>query len=114
MFKNIGKKIKLLAQIVTWIQIVIYFVLAMALLDDMPLLGLAILIIGIGLAWLSSFLLYGFGQLIDNTDKLVKLTINPENLEHVYIDENTLSELKKWREAGLITEEEYQQKIKEI
>lgn len=116
MFKNIGKKIKILAQVITWINILAFFVLGMALMDLSELAGFLVMIIGVIVSWLSSFLLYGFGQLIDNSDKLVRCQAlslqSPASI--INVDAEKLAELQKWRESGLITEEEYQQMVNNL
>lgn len=74
MFDNIGRKIKALAQVVCWIGIVcsvIYGVVLMTTDEDLVMVGFMVLVMGSVLAWVSSFALYGFGQLIENTDKIV-------------------------------------------
>lgn len=86
-------------------------------------------------AWASAFLIYGFGQLIDNSDKLVansnklvreiektnngynEQVVNSQNITEQSVaspnatDENESmteeEEFRKWRDEGLITEEEY-------
>ena len=75
MFGNIGGKIKALAQVITWIGIigsVIGGISVIAISEYLMLTGLLIMIIGSLISWVSSFVLYGFGHLIENTDKLVK------------------------------------------
>ncbi len=77
MFDNIGGKIKTLAQVVTWIGIIGSVIGGMSMMsinDDLIFLGLLIMIIGSLVSWVSSFVLYGFGQLIEYTDKLVELS----------------------------------------
>ena len=75
MYNYIGKKIKGLAKfffiLATIIDIIVGIVL-IAIDDYLIAVGLPIMLIGPVLAWISSWLLYGFGQLIDNSDKLVK------------------------------------------
>ena len=88
MFKNIGKKIKGLAVVLCILGILIavvigllFIVIAVGLLGNQlfPTLskgvkiGLGIISIVVGFlgSWIGSFVLYGLGQLIDNTDKLV-------------------------------------------
>ncbi len=74
MFDNIGGKIKALAQVVCWIGIIFSFIGGIAvMLSDVDLFFLSFVIIVVGAisSWVSSFVLYGFGQLIDNTDELV-------------------------------------------
>ena len=71
MFDNIGKKIKMLARIGTWIGIVssvICFIVFVSIDDDLFLIGLCVALLGPLLSWISSFVLYGFGQLVENSD----------------------------------------------
>lgn len=73
MFNNIGGKIKGLAQVICWIGIVAFAILGIRLIsedDDLVVLGFVIMVIGGVMSWVSSFVLYGFGQLIENTEPL--------------------------------------------
>ena len=75
MFENIGKKIKGVAEVVTWLGIGLSFILGFSVMlsdDGAFFLGLLIIIGGSLAAWLSSLTLYGFGQLIENSDVLVE------------------------------------------
>ena len=75
MFSNIGSKIKNLAQVVTWIGIIACVVWGLVLMvtdEELIFVGLMIALLGSLISWVSSFVLYGFGQLIENTDKLVE------------------------------------------
>ena len=77
MFDNIGGKIKTLAQVVTWIGIiasVISGIVLMSIAEEMIFVGLMVMIFGALMSWVSSFVLYGFGQLVENSDKLVKMS----------------------------------------
>lgn len=77
MYGNIAAKIKFLAQAVAWIGIIgsiIGGVSVISIDEDLILTGFLIAVIGALISWVSSFVLYGYGQLIDNTDKLVELT----------------------------------------
>ena len=82
MFKNIGRKIKGLAIVLCWICIVASIIFGIIILVGAGNLrisrqkGITILS-GIGVAlggslisWVGSFFLYGFGQLVENSDKL--------------------------------------------
>ena len=72
MFKNIGGKIKTLAIAITSAGILVSIFLGFVLSDkDNLKLGILIAIVGSLISWISSFLLYGFGQLIDNSDIIV-------------------------------------------
>ena len=76
MFDNIGGKIKTLAQVITWIGILASIISGIAIMtidDEMIFVGLMVMIFGALSSWVSSFVLYGFGQLVENSDKLVKM-----------------------------------------
>ena len=87
MFKNIGGKIKGLAKFLFWLMVIISIIGGVAILamsianmGDEPLtivygmLGcVACILIGILLAWLQNFLLYGLGELIDSNSKMLKI-----------------------------------------
>ena len=81
MFNNIGAKIKGLAKFICWAGIVICVITGIIMLvqakdaysgvrPTLILIGLAIMIIGSLLSWIGSFLLYGFGELVDNSSKI--------------------------------------------
>ncbi len=80
MFDNIGEKIKVLAKVLFWIGVLGSFVLAFYYLYMFSGYGGAAIIIfavtafaGGLISWISTIFLYGFGQLVENSDKLVKL-----------------------------------------
>lgn len=86
MFKNPGQKLKLLAKIVFYVLLFLPLVIGIVLivsglLDGVggygvtfPAVLFGILLLGIGLlnAWLSSILLYAFGELIEYTRAIKK------------------------------------------
>jgi len=127
MYDNVGAKIKGLAKYVAWIficiSILIGFILV-ALGEDVAFVGVLVMVVGPVLAWLSSLGLYGFGQLIENTDKLVVLQggVNDISIfgekgfqiEKVKEAQERVDRLKKWREEGWISEEEYNAKLAEM
>lgn len=152
MYNNIGGKIKMLARVLAWIGIIACFIIGIVLIsndEDTVFIGFLTMILGSLVSWVSSFVLYGFGELVENSDILVsnKNKINGSSDErndfqnHFYEKAashkwrcpqcgNMISEsicpicnnktnqntevLKKWREQGLITEEEYQSKKSEM
>lgn len=74
MFNNIGGKIKSLASFVCWLGIiatVIGGIILMLTDEDLILIGLLVMIAGSIGSWVGSFLLYGFGQLVHNSDILI-------------------------------------------
>lgn len=81
MFKNIGGKIKGLASVIAWLGIIVSVVtgvIYMATAFDGVGIGFLILVLGSLVSWISSWLLYGFGELIENTSKIAK-NITPNN-----------------------------------
>ena len=81
MFNNIGRKIKTLAKVITGIGITasIIYGAVVVRLSNSPIFiiqGLLTMIVGSLISWLSSVTLYGFGQLIENTDILVSIHRN--------------------------------------
>ncbi len=87
MFKNISGKIKTLAQTICWIGIIISVIVGLyifittiiksnnaAIIVTGSLTGILYLIIGPILSWVGSFLMYGFGELIEKTCKIAQNT----------------------------------------
>lgn len=77
MFNNIGKKIKTYSEIVAYIGIsasIISGLVICAKSGTVPNLlhGLAVAVIGSLSCWIGSLFLYGFGQLVENSDILVE------------------------------------------
>lgn len=70
MFKNIGSKIKSLAEIICWIGIVISVLIGIAWMENSIIGGILIAIIGSGISWIGSFFAYGFGELIEKTSEI--------------------------------------------
>lgn len=67
MFDNIGGKIKVVAQVVCWIGIITSVISGIVTFEESVLLGFLIMIVGSFISWISSFTLYGFGELIEAT-----------------------------------------------
>ena len=119
MFDNIGGKIKTLAQVVCWIGIIASFLIGIILIkqdEDTALIGLLVLILGSLFSWIGSFMTYGFGQLIENSDILVaeKKGNKVETTRPIETVNDKIDTLNKWKEQGLITEEEYNQKMENL
>ena len=86
MFNNIGGKIKALASIFTWIGIIISLIIGLLFIfadSHVVVIGILIIIIGSLMSWISSWLLYGFGDLIENSS-IIARKLSPEDFE----DEN--------------------------
>ena len=92
MFDNIGGKIKGLAKIICWIGIIACVITGIALISDASkgdryyrytdggevFAGILVMILGSVLSWVGSFVLYGFGELVENSAKLVS-QIKPDD-----------------------------------
>ena len=82
MFNNIGEKIKDLAKAIEWIGILASCAWGIFIIcyDVNNLVGgVAIMAIGSLLSYLSTLTLYGFGQLIENSNILVKQAVIANN-----------------------------------
>ena len=68
MFSNIGGKIKTTAAICCWIIIIAAVIAGFRLMTTGGVIaGILIAAAGILLGWVSSFVLYGFGELVENS-----------------------------------------------
>lgn len=75
MFDNIGGKIKAVAKVVCWIGIIASIIIGFIMLvqdEDTAFAGILIMVLGSLGSWIGSFMTYGFGQLIENSDVLVQ------------------------------------------
>ena len=116
MYDNIGGKIKGLAKasfIVAAIAEVITGIALMATDEDLILYGFLVMVVGPIVAWVSSWLLYGFGELIDKASDIERNTRGGERRTETQARGNSerISKIEKLRAQGLITEEEYQKAI---
>jgi len=159
MFENIGSKIKAVAKVVCWIGIIASIIIGIVLIaqdEDMAFVGFLVMALGSLGSWIGSFMTYGFGQLVENSDILVKQgnknhpnapvhnTANQTVSEPTTVPAaqhqwrcdncgNMISEnvcpicgheskeisdkkatLIKWKEEGLITEEEFNSKMENL
>lgn len=75
MYHNVGNKIKVLAELVAALGMIGSVAVGLLLLPKTslhPWVGVAIIAAGCVIAWASSITLYGFGQLIENSDKIAE------------------------------------------
>ena len=163
MFDNIGGKIKTLAKVLCWVGIIFSVLIAIILFieakegsyrtEDLYMkLGCIYLIFGPLISWVSSFFMYGFGELIERTTEVALNTRHlrqaTRNNKDNSLNRNIISDSEdshKWRcekcgllinktpcpncgykekterektldkllAAGLITEAEYNEKMKD-
>ena len=81
MFDDIGGKIKGLATFICWVGIIVCVILGIVMIVNatggyrtdggMVVAGILIIVIGSLLSWVGSFVLYGFGELVENSTELV-------------------------------------------
>lgn len=88
MFDNIGGKIKAVAQVVTWLGIIASVIGGIAIMVSLESpMGVLVMVGGSLISWLSSLALYGFGQLIENTDIIAgrsRINNTPEYVAKVF------------------------------
>lgn len=116
MYDNIGGKIKGLAKAAFIIGSIADVIIGINFMSEyygeeaMVLIGLLIMIFGPLVALFSSWITYGFGELIDQTCAIARNTYGGERKSETQskIDYERISKLDKLRSQGLITEEEYE------
>ena len=119
MYNNIGKKIKGLA-LASFIVVSIISVLAglFMFIEDEDMAGIAMLVILVCplITWVSSWVLYGFGELVDKACDIERNTrgasspVAPSS-PVAQASTSAIDKLDDLRAKGLITEAEYQQAL---
>ena len=90
MFNHIGKKIKVFAKALFWMTVIIFVIGAIIVFSigtqNKPdstsifiIIGIIMIVLGIAIAWLNNFLLYGFGELIDSNQKILEILEKEKN-----------------------------------
>ncbi len=127
MFNNIGEKIKNLASFFAIIGIIVSCMTGLMMItsgeDSFILVGFIVMVVGSLVAWISSWILYGYGELIEkasetaeNTRLLLQNSIrNEANASQARYSElsERINKLNSLRQQGLINEEEYRRAISE-
>ena len=114
MYDNIAAKLKWLAKasaITMTIAFIAIGILIIATLGEIgALLGIFLMLFGSLIAWVSSWQLYGFGELVEKACKIEQNTRkdNPSDTTASSYDSERINKLKKLLSQGIITEEEYQ------
>ena len=113
MFNNIGEKIKALAKVSCWVGILSYVLIGIVLIaisEDLAPLAIILIFAGSFLSWIGSFLLFGFGQLIENSDILVRQNqkyCEEKDKSHNKVDSNNVVPKKH-------TEKQAVKKVQEV
>lgn len=72
LFDNIGAKIKIIAKVLFGLGVVAGLVIAYFVSQKgNDNLAMIVFFVGILISWFSTYLLYGFGELVDNSQKIV-------------------------------------------
>ena len=134
MFNDIGKKLKGLALTMCILGIIASIAVGVVLIiigieeeSIIWLFGIILIIFGSIASWISSWLLYGFGELIDKTCA-IELNTRPKKektvahhngevghttleSEQPKVDPERITKIENLRAQGLINEEEYQKAL---
>lgn len=135
MYENIGRKIKGLATTMFVIMAILYGIVGIVMMATAAeagvIVGLLVMVGGFFLSWIGSWLLYGFGELIEKTCEIERNTRrnNPTYVQNNYnarsdntdyatdqaktvnVPSERFARLQALRDKGIITEEEYQKAI---
>ncbi len=100
MFDNIGSKIKTLAKIITVVGIAISVIWGLVIMINAQtgtildggifFSGIIVIVLGSLISWISSFFMYGFGQLIESTQNIEETLFS-----NTYYNENKTAEKNK-------------------
>ena len=90
-------------------------IVTIVLATDEDFIDTAIILLFVGpiVAWISSWLLYGFGELIDKVCDIERNTriVDGQTEVQFKCDSERISKLEKLHSQGLITDEEYKRAI---
>lgn len=114
MYNNIGGKIKDLTKIIAIIEAGIAISIGLMMMfadDDTFVFGIIIIVVGCITAWISSWFLYGFGEIVENTSIIARNTGAICGKENAVSNVNRQSELYQLYSKGVITAEEYQKAL---
>ncbi len=78
MFNNIGGTIKGFARFLTWVGIIASIIVGIELIKNDNNIGFLVIIVGILVSWMSSWILYAFGELVENSTIIAKHFGKPE------------------------------------
>lgn len=116
MYNNIGGKIKGLAVAAFIFNLIVPIIACIAISsidDEFIPIGIIVLIVGFFFAWVSTWLLYGYGELIEKTCAIERNTRGSLPKSEIQAKNDNLRENKinELRAKGLITVSEYEKMI---
>ena len=76
MYNDIGHKVKIVAKVFCWLGIIVSVAAAVSRFSSRygQASGILLLLIGPLTSWLASLTMYGFGQLVENSDAIREQT----------------------------------------
>lgn len=69
MFENISGKLKTLAKVITVAGVIVSVINGFVMMNQTALGGLLVMAIGSLLSWVSSFVIYGLGELVEQAER---------------------------------------------
>lgn len=125
MYKNIGKKIKGMAIAMFVIEAIggIATGIAMGMSGGDTFVATVITVTSPFVAWVSSWITYGFGELVDNsagnvvqsTERGIKITIDKKCDDVTVVDHRGITKLlEEGLEKGKITQEQFDEVTKKV
>lgn len=123
MFDNVGNRIKVLSKVIFWVYLVISIILGIVLIvggfesdydsSALSFRGLTLIITGPIVGWIIGLLMYGFGELIEKTSYIERsVRTNNKSDTELQVEYFRIIKLNKLRKKGIISEEEYQNAVR--
>ena len=116
MFDNLGKKIMMFAKITCWVGMtasIIGGIILCAVMDYFWYIGLIVMFVAPLIFWACSLTIYGFGEMVDNVNRLKKHFCKKSNTATA---QQTTNPKKQKLDAllanGLLSQEEYNKALK--
>ena len=108
MYKNIGGKIKILAIVVAAIEAILFVILGIYMwwYTEDAFWGLFILI-GVVISWVSSFVLYGFGVVVEKLCKIEENTGGYNKSNHAPIDQTKYVPFSEMQEETYVDQKNH-------
>lgn len=125
MFNSIGTKIKVAAKVISWIGIIGSIIAGIIIISiglynengDLVGIGFGVLLGGSFISWISSWFVYGYGELIEKTSEIAKNTSSLSQFTSMTArigNDIKMQTLISWKENNLISDEEFEIKKQTI
>ena len=114
MYDNIGGKLKTLAKVQFWIAAIASAIAGIVMLVSEMVLGLLFLLGVPVIAWVASWLLYGFGELVEKVCHIEGRLCNGTTGPTAGTPIDRTKDIMELHRQGMITDEEYEQAMAKI